>query len=288
MMPEAGASWSRRMEKALARLAGAGIDEAETKLRWLAGHLLGCGLLDVERHGGGTPTAEQGESWMAGVERLAGGEPVQYVVGETDFLGFRIRCDRRALIPRPETELLALAAEEYLSGLPGTPTVVDACTGTGCIACALALRVPSAHVLATDLSAEALALAKENAAALGARVECRQADLLKGIPRGTVDLVVSNPPYVSTEECERLEPTVKDFEPRMALDGGKRGMETISRLVSQAADVILPGGRLMMEIGEDQADAVRETLCRTSQFNQINLRRDYAGQMRLVLARRTF
>ena len=286
-MREAGGSWQRRWREALGRLAGEGIDEAEPKLRWLAAHLLGCGLLDVERHGAESRGRERLEGWEAGVERLACGEPVQYVVGETDFLGLRIRCDRRALIPRPETELLALAAEEHVAGLGGTPTVVDACTGTGCIACALALRVPSIRVIGTDLSAEALELARENAGVMGARVEFRQADLLEGIPRGTVDLVVSNPPYVSTEEWERLEPGVKDFEPRMALDGGRGGMETISRLVSQAADVILPGGRLMMEIGEDQADAVRETLCRTSQFNQIDLRCDYAGRMRLALARRT-
>lgn len=286
MRAGAETSWGERLARARARLAGEGIDEGEAKLRWLAAHGLGCGLLDVERHAERMPSPAQAAAFEAGVERLAAGEPVQYVIGETDFMGMRIRCDRRALIPRPETELLALLAEERLAGLPGRPRVVDACTGSGCIACALALRVPRARVLATDVSPEALALARDNARELGADVEFLETDLLAGVPDASADVVVSNPPYVASAECGRLMRAVRDFEPRLALDGGPDGLRTISRLVSEACRAIVPGGRLVMEIGEDQADAVREIVCRNPLLNLIGLRADYAGRARLVEAQR--
>jgi release factor glutamine methyltransferase len=261
--------WGGRLDAARAALEERGIDEAGSRLRWLAAHLLCCGLLDVERHRAETLEPVLARAWEEGVARLAAGEPVQYVIGETDFLGLRIRCDRRALIPRPER-----------------PVAVDACTGTGCIACALALRAPRARILATDLSAEALALARENAGTLGARVEFIQTDLLAGLPDASADLVVSNPPYVYTGDCGRLPPHVRDYEPRMALDGGPDGLRIISRLVSEAARVIVPSGRLMMEIGDDQAEAVREILCPENLFNLEALRCDCAGRARLAVARR--
>ena len=278
--------WGGRLDAARAALEERGIDEAGSRLRWLAAHLLCCGLLDVERHRAEPLEPVLARAWEEGVARLAAGEPVQYVIGETDFLGLRIRCDRRALIPRPETEELALCAGDDLRARPGRPVAVDACTGTGCIACALALRAPRARILATDLSAEALALARENAGALGARVEFIQTDLLAGLPDASADLVVSNPPYVSTGDCGRLPPHVRDYEPRMALDGGPDGLRIISRLVSEAARVIVPSGRLMMEIGDDQAEAVREILCPENLFNLEALRCDCAGRARLAVARR--
>lgn len=285
-MPEDARNWGERLARARAQLDGQGIDEASIQLRWLAAHLLACGLLDVERHHAETPAPELARAFEDGVARLFAGEPVHYVIGETDFMGLRIRCDRRALIPRPETELLVECAEEVLRGLPGRPVVVDACTGTGCIACALAVRVPNARVIATDISPHALALARENARELGALVEFIEADLLDGLPAASADLVVSNPPYVASADCEGLPANVRDFEPRLALDGGLDGLQVISRLVSDAARVIVPTGRLMMEIGDDQAAAVREIVCQTNPFNLETLKSDYAGQARLVVAQR--
>jgi release factor glutamine methyltransferase len=285
-MRESLGTWGERLAAARAGLEAKEVEEAAVKLRWLAAHLLGCGLLGVERRHPDEPSAAVASAFDSGVARLASGEPVQYVIGETDFMGLRIRCDRRALIPRPETELLVECAEDYLRGLPGAPRVVDACTGTGCIACALALRVPGARVVATDISADALALARENARELGAVVEFVHTDLLAELPDACADLVVSNPPYVAAGECERLSPTVRDFEPRLALDGGADGLRAISRLVREAPRVIVGGGRLMMEIGDDQADAVQELLCQTPHLHPIGLRADYAGRARLVLARR--
>lgn len=285
-MPAAGPNWGDRLARARTRLEQAGIAEADNKLRWVAGHLLGCGLLEVRRHLAVVPAPEMAARFEAMAARLEQDEPVQYVIGETDFMGLRIRCDARALIPRPETELLVQCAEDFLRTRSGIPVVVDVGTGTGCIACTLARRVRSARVLATDLSADALELARSNAMALGVFVTFRQSDQLAGLADASVDLVVSNPPYVRTAECDQLPRTIRDFEPRLALDGGTDGLRAISRLVSEAARVIFPGGRLMLEIGEDQADAVQELLSAKALFRCLEIKSDFAGNPRLALAER--
>ena len=282
-MTAADRRWRALLSDGRTRLERAGIAEAENKLRWVAAHLLGCGLLDSLRHLDETPSPELAQAFAAAVARLATDEPVQYVIGETDFMGLKIRCDARALIPRPETEVLVACAEDYLRGRD-RPVVVDVCTGTGCIACALAKRVPGARILATDLSPAALELARENACALGAEVEFRQTDLLAGVADASVDLVVSNPPYVSTAEIARLDRTVRDFEPRLALDGGADGLRTISRLVAEAAHVLKSKGTLMMEIGEDQAGAIEEILCHTPRLQFQHLKSDCAGKCRVATA----
>jgi len=285
-MPEARRSWREMLSLAQGRLEAAGIDEPAIKLRWVLADLFECNLLEALRHLPDSPTVKQALVFEEAVARLERDEPVQYVIGETEFMGLRIRCDSRALIPRPETEQLVLLAEEFLKGRGPAPVVVDVCTGSGCIACALAKRVPHARIRATDLSAGALALAQDNARALDAAVDFRRADLLEGIPDASVDLVISNPPYVSTEECDRLPRLIRDFEPRLALDGGPDGLQIISRLVSGAARVLLSGGQFILEIGENQADAVTELLCQTNHFHPIHLKSDYAGQVRVVRAQR--
>ena len=285
-MSSAERNWKARLAAAQVRLEQAGIDEAFHKLRWVAAYLLACGLADVVRHLHEIPTPSAAREFERAEARLATHEPVQYVIGETDFMGLKIRCDFRALIPRPETEVLAAAAEEVLRGTRA-PAAVDVCTGTGCIACALAKRVPGARVAATDISAEALELARTNAQARGAAVDFIQADLLDGVADACMDLVVSNPPYVASAECGRLDRTVRDFEPRLALDGGPDGLRIISRLVSEAARVLTSGGWLLFEIGDDQAEAVREIVCQTSLFQPMNLRSDCAGRARVAMARRT-
>lgn len=295
--------WPAALATAKARLVAAGTEgsEAESQLRWLAAHLLRCGLLDVdlrwdEAAGAGLPgTISFGESWSAGVARLERGEPVQYVIGETDFMGLRFFCDAWALIPRPETELVVEAAEAFAreaiaagGAWPRPLPVLDVCTGSGCIACSLAARLGSAAaVAASDISADALALARKNATALGVGVALHKADLFEGVAPGSVALVTANPPYVSSADCDRLPRNVRDWEPRLALDGGAGGMEIISRLVAGAADVLLSGGRLVMEIGEDQGPAVRELLCQErTTMRMLELRRDFAGRDRVVVAER--
>lgn len=302
--PRKPSGWPAALATAKARLVAAGTEgrEAESQLRWLAAHLLRCGLLDVDLRwdmaaGAGLPgTVSFGESWSAGVARLERGEPIQYVIGETDFMGMRFFCDGWALIPRPETEGVVEAAEAFAREAIAAPygawprplPVLDVCTGSGCIACALAARLGDAvAVAASDISADALALARKNATALGVGVALRKADLFEGVAPASVALVTANPPYVSTTECDRLPRNVRDWEPRLALDGGAGGMEIISRLVAGAADVLLSGGRLVMEIGEDQGPAVRELLCQErTTMRMLELRRDFAGRDRVVVAER--
>jgi len=286
-MPDSVRTWQDLLEGGEGRLKEAAIEESGIKLRWLAAHILHCNLMDVLTHREKLPAPEQDASFEEAVARLELDEPVQYVIGETDFMGLRIQCDSRALIPRPETELLVECAEAWLKDKGGEPAVVDVCTGTGCIACALALRVPAARVMATDLSPDALALAKINVRALKAPVELRQSDLLAGIADSSIDLVISNPPYVTAAECDRLPRLVRDFEPRMALDGGKDGLQIISRLVSEAARVLSSEGQIILEIGEDQADAVTELLCQRNHFHPIHLKSDYAGLARVITAHRS-
>lgn len=296
--------WPAALATAKARLVAAGTEgsEAESQLRWLAAHLLRCGLLDVdlrwdEAAGAGLPgTISFGESWSAGVARLERGEPVQYVIGETDFMGMRFFCDAWALIPRPETELVVEAAEAFAREALKAPygtwprplPVLDVCTGSGCIACSLAARLgDAAAVAASDISADALALARKNATALGVGVALRKADLFEGVAPASVALVTANPPYVTSADCARLPRNVRDWEPRLALDGGAGGMDVISRLVAGAVDVLLSGGRLVMEIGEDQGPAVRELLCQErTTMRMLELRRDFAGRDRVVVAER--
>jgi len=283
-MPNHGRTWGERIAAGEACLSSAAIDEPDVKLRWVAAHLLHCNLMEVRAHGQDRPSPEQAEAWGQALARLEQDEPVQYVIGETDFMGLRIQCDSRALIPRPETELLVEEAEFFLKRYEASPVVVDVCTGSGCIACALAKRNPAARIHATDISTDALALAMSNAHALEASVKFHHTDLLDGFAEASVDIVVSNPPYVRAAECDRLPRLVRDFEPRMALDGGPDGLQVISRLVSEAAHVLTSGGQFILEIGDDQADAVTEILCQKTHFNQINLKSDYAGLARVIRA----
>ena len=286
-MPDGVCNWEALLARGRMRLERAGIEESENKLRWVLSHLLGCGLLDGVRYGAEIPTPGQARQFEAAMARLETDEPVQYVVGETDFMGLRMQCDSRALIPRPETEQLVECAEAFLRGQPGRPVVVDVCTGTGCIACALAKRMPTLHVWATELSSDALDLARQNAQALGVEVKFFLGDLLEGKDDASVDVVISNPPYIASAECGRLDRTVRAFEPRLALDGGPDGLRVISRLVEEAARVLSSAGRLMMEIGDDQAETAMEILCRTPQFKNQKLLFDYAGRARVVTSERT-
>lgn len=202
------------------------------------------------------------------VTRRGQREPLQHIVGTTGFCGLDLAVNRHVLVPRPETELLAEAGWEFLQKCPraaaaeaGTTTALDFGTGSGCIAIALATKCPAARVSALDASAEALAVARENAARhqLAGRIEFHLGDGFAALPAGRrFDLIVSNPPYIPSAEIASLEPEVRDFDPRAALDGGADGLEFYRRLAAEAAGFLAPGGRLMMEFGDGQAESLRE------------------------------
>ena len=186
-------------------------------------------------------------------------EPIQYILGEQEFYGLVFHVTRDVLIPRPETEHLVEAALERLPG--NTPLrIADIGTGSGIIAIALAHKLPQAKITALDISAKALAVAKENAARhnVAERIDFRESDLLKAVAGETFDAIVSNPPYVSTNE--KLEQQVRDYEPAAALYAGETGLDIYRRLIPQAKTALKPNGWLLMEIGHSQRDALAELL----------------------------
>jgi release factor glutamine methyltransferase len=225
------------------------------------------------------------------VRRRAAGWPLGYAAGVADFRGHWIEVDRRVLIPRPETEALVDLVLEWSKGAPrvAAPLVVaDACTGSGAIAIALALEatVPM-RLVATDCSAEALAVARLNVEALrlGDRIALRHGDLLEPLAGEPVDAVVSNPPYVASAEWEGLEPSVRDYEPREALVSGVDGLGAIRALAPQAYAALRPGGLLALEVDARRAgDAA--ALAAAAGFVSCTVLQDLCGRPRYLRARR--
>jgi len=222
-------------------------------------------------------------------ERRAAGWPQAYAAGRANFRGHWLAVDRRALIPRPETEgLVGLALEWLLGAAAGraAPLVADVGTGSGAIAVALALESPAARVVAVDRSSAALEVARANVAAHGAagRVALVRGDLLAPLGPGRCDAVVSNPPYVATADWERLEPSVRDYEPREALDGGRDGLDAIRRLVLDARAALRAGGLLALEVDAPRADRVAG-LVAAAGFDGGIVLKDLFGRPRYVRAR---
>lgn len=216
------------------------------------------------------------------VRRRLEGEPLQYLEGTAAFGPFDLAVDERVLIPRPETEGLW----DLACSLVTSPAViVDLCTGSGALAIALARRFPDARVIGTDLSEDALGVARVNGAALAPDVEWRKGDLFDALEpslRGKVDLLVSNPPYVSAAEWGELPVDVRR-EPRMALVAGKTGLEILSRIADEAATWLRPGGKLVCEIGEKQGRAVRDVF---SRYHDVVVLRDLTDRDRYLVAGR--
>jgi release factor glutamine methyltransferase len=221
-------------------------------------------------------------TFRALIERRMGGEPTQYLTGVREFYNRPFKVDPRVLIPRPETELLVEAALHRLPrDAPGT--ALDVCTGSGCLAISLAAERPQATVLATDLSPDACALARENAQALGVadRVTVLQGDLYAPLPPDArFDVVVSNPPYIATGEIPTLSAEVRR-EPLLALDGGPDGLVAVRRVVKEARRWLEPGGLLAMEIGETQGSAV-QALLQAAGYEDARVEKDLERRDRLA------
>ncbi|MEI8315723.1 MAG: peptide chain release factor N(5)-glutamine methyltransferase [Verrucomicrobiota bacterium] len=215
------------------------------------------------------------------VKRRVAGEPLQYVTGEAEFCGLKLAVDRRVLIPRPETELLV---EIVAARKPAT--VVDVGTGSGCIALALAQRLPAAEVTAVDISSDALAVAKANAGRYDFKNFTRllEGDLLSIFPDGfTVDAIVSNPPYIASGDSAQLPREVKDFEPAQALFAGVDGLEVIRRLILEAKRFLSPNGFVALEIGAGQCAAVAKLL-ESAGYKVAQVEKDLQGHERVIVA----
>ena len=265
-------------------LAGKKVDQPRLACELLISRLLNCRRLDLYLRFNSVLSDKQLEAMRRGVRRLAGGEPVQYVLGQSEFMGHVFKVDRRALIPRPETEVLV---EQVLKCEPlwqiERPAIVDVGTGAGCVVIGLALARPKALYIGLDTSDEAIELARENAALLapGQKIAFVAAELSDVVDPGSVDAVVANPPYVPTAEYEKLPVHIHDHEPRIALDGGPDGLSIIEIVVQDAGIILKPGGFLFLETGENQADSVT-SLLRDSGFEKIAVEKDLAGKDRVV------
>ncbi|MBQ7341193.1 MAG: peptide chain release factor N(5)-glutamine methyltransferase [Oscillospiraceae bacterium] len=223
------------------------------------------------------------------VNRVLSGEPLAYVLGQWDFYGMTLQVNKNVLIPRDDTcAVTALAIKQALF-LDSNPRVLDLCTGSGCIGLAIAKRVKDAKVTLADLSKEALAVAKKNVAGqkLTGRVACIQADALSEPSAflGKFDLIVSNPPYVTTAEMEELPHSVKDYEPHMALHGGGDGLDFYRAISANYRTALKPGGYLCFEFGMGQGDDVCGIL-EENGYTILERSRDYNDRERAVLARR--
>ena len=220
------------------------------------------------------------------IERRALREPLQYILGETEFWGLKIKVTPDVLIPRPETELLV---EEAIKLNP-RPCILDIGTGSGCIAIALAKNLPDARVIATEYSKEVFEVAVKNSHFhhLEKQIHFVLADIAPWrvfeAEGKKFDLIVSNPPYIASGEIENLQEEVRNFEPRKALDGGPDGLSIIRRILAEAPPFLKPGGHLLMEIGEDQSKSVTDLLAQQKKLRLKAIRQDYSGLGRILVA----
>jgi release factor glutamine methyltransferase len=259
------------VEHAAATLAEHGVESPRVDAEWIVAHVAG-----VSRSGLVAVSHDVDERQVDRlVRRRAAREPLAYVLGEWGFRRLTLRSDPRALVPRPETEMLVERCLERLRGW-SAPRVLDVGTGSGALALALADEA-RAQVTATDVSLDALALAAENAARAGLQLELVHGDVRDGLPAGPWDAIVSNPPYVKVGEWERLSPEVREWEPREALvDDGQT-----DAIVRAALAELRRGGALLLEVHEANAEAVAEAL-RDEGYDDVTITRDLAGRDRIV------
>ena len=219
---------------------------------------------------------------LGAAEMRARGAPLAYAVGRANFRNLTLAVDERVLIPRPETELLV----DLVLSRRSTGVVLDVGTGSGAIAIALATEGKYARVVASDISADALDVARANALACGAEIEFRRASLASGAGRGEFGVIVSNPPYIALGEASQLPASVRDWEPSVALFSGHDGMAATARLVRQAGARLVPGGMLALEVDSRRASLVAELVASDGRYEDIAVELDLTGRERFVLANR--
>jgi len=271
------------------KLETAGIPSARLDAEVLLAFTLSCDRLEFIKNPDRQLSDAQRTAFHALVARRLRFEPVAYITGSKAFWSFTLAVDKDVLIPRPDTEVIV---EETLSVIRAEafsqPRILDIGTGSGAIALALAGEIPEAQIIATDISAPALAVARKNAVALGLTksVTFCEGDLFEPV-RGNFDLIVSNPPYIGAREFETLAAGVKDFEPKEALWAGQTGVEFYEKLIYQAHSRLKENGWLLLEIGAKQSENVRAIMAANADFyDRIDVRADYAGLPRVIKGRR--
>lgn len=270
------------------RLLGAGIDHDESALdaRLLAQAVLGWDATQILTNGDqGEPSAFAAQ-YDELISRRAHREPLPYITGTREFWNLVFEVSPAVLIPRPETEGLVEAVNELFPDHDAPLRIADVCTGSGCVAVAIAVERPEAHIVAADLSAAAVEIARRNTVRhrVTDRVECVQGDLLEPLT-GTFDLIVGNPPYVPSGARRALQPEVRDFEPETALFAGEDGLSVIRRLVRESAAWLKRDGYLMFEFGDGQESAVSELISASERLRMVDIKHDLQGIARIAIAR---
>lgn len=277
--------WREAIEKTDRFLSTKRVEDSRVCAELLAARLLKCSRGEIPAMAGRKVHEKHVEALRRAIRRLSDFEPLQYVLGEWDFRSLTLKCDKRALIPRPETEELVTRVLKKLKTFDAAarPFVIDVGTGTGAIILSIAREYKGEGVfLGSDISEDAVSLAKENAAKCGLenRVKFAVMDGLDDFDEpGIVDVLVSNPPYIASAECEKLAPNVKDWEPRLALDGGVSGLDFYDRYLSDALNVLKPGGSVFFEIGESQGAALSSMMADYG-FTDVKIEKDYSGHDR--------
>jgi len=277
------------IQKSADFLAKKGVDSSRLQTELLLAHQLKLPRMKLYLNFERALSTEETNQFRELIKRRGLREPLQHITGSTSFCGHEIAVNRHALVPRPETELLAEAGWQFLSTFNSQlSTCLDFGTGTGCIAIALAAKCPNAKITALDVSPEALALARENAARneVAKRIDFFQGDGFAAFPAETqFNLIVSNPPYIPSAEITTLQPEVRDFDPRAALDGGADGLDFYRMFAAQAKPFLKPDGKIMLEFGDGQAGEIRE-IFETEKWIVEQIKSDYSQRERIFIAKK--
>lgn len=269
-----------------------GVDEARLSAELLLAHALGCSRMQLYTQYDRVPAESQLAGFRENVKQRSEHVPVAYLIGKAWFFSLELAVTRDVLIPRPDTETLVEHVIQRIRNTPGweTPGILDLCTGSGCIAIALAKNIAASHIVATDISPGALKVATQNAEKIGVkeRIDFLEGDLYAALaaltPPRQFEVIISNPPYIATADIQKLEPTVRDHEPRIALDGGPDGLDFHRRILTSAREWLKPNGLIIGEIAFDQGEKATTLYKETAWLDNVRLIRDAAGRARAVSA----
>ncbi|MBE5775699.1 MAG: peptide chain release factor N(5)-glutamine methyltransferase [Clostridiales bacterium] len=272
--------WLRNAREAL---ASTGCPDPEIDARWIAEDKLNMSRTELKFEGDRALNPEALAGLNAALERRMHGEPVQYILESADFMGLKFHVDKRVLIPRQDTESLVEAAIAALISMK-EPKVLDMCTGSGCIGLSIGSLVPHARITLSDISKDALDVARTNAKTLGVDAVLRHGDLFAAVGKDRFDLIASNPPYIPRGDLSGLQREVQ-HEPMLALDGGADGLDLYRRIAQGAKDHLNPGGYIYLEVGIDEARDVLDLLKENIDCADAGVIKDLCGVERVVWAR---
>jgi len=272
-------SYKELLELGKEKLRKSGVEEAALDAWYILEKVSGINRVEYFLHSEDEIDNNKVEEFLRLIERRSERIPLSYVIGTRDFMGFTFKVNENVLIPEQETELLVEAVIKYCKG----KTVLDMCTGSGCIAISISLLGEPDIVVASDISDKALEVAKKNAELLKAsKVKFVKGDLFENIT-GSFDIIVSNPPYIETHIIEKLEPEVRDYIPRLALDGDKDGLKFYKNITKKTIKYLNKNARIFYEIGYNQSEAVADILLENG-FGEIKIIKDFSGLDRIVTA----